>query len=155
MSVAATSGREANPRPLPPASRAAATAFSEGPNTVDGFAAAPPAAEPVPAADASRDRAAHFVEVAKQYAETLPADELENEIADLEQKLDEARAARKLRDIRTELERVVREFPETNAAKTAADMLLQQPAGGTLQPVPATPFRRESDLFELPPAKER
>lgn len=67
-------------------------------------------------------RAAHFVEVAQQYAEILEADELEQEIAALERKLTGARAALQLHGIRTELERVVQEFPDTQAAKAATQM---------------------------------
>lgn len=128
------------------------TALSEGPKTADVYVQTADAVASVAASDGPRERAAHFLEVAKQYAETLEADELEQEIAALERKLTEARAARQLRGIRTELERVVQEFPDTQAAKAATRML--QPPGGEAPfyrgPIPSSPG---SDLFELPPAK--
>ena len=138
------------------------TALSEGPNTADGYVQTADAVASVAASDGPRERAAHFVEVAKQYAETLEADELDQEIAALERKLTEARAARQLRGIRTELEKVVREFPNTEAAK-AATRMLQQPGGDAplfenpaLVPQyndPTTPSAPDVDLFQAPPAK--
>ena len=136
------------------------TAFSEGPQTGGVRIGLASAAEPVAAAEGPRERAAHFVEVAQRYAEILAADELEQEIAALERKLTEARAARQLRGIRTELERVVQEFPDTEAAKAATRML--QPSGGNapffenpaLVPQYVNPSRSgKDDVFQPSPGK--
>lgn len=108
-----------------------------------------------------RGRGGGFAELAQKYAEILPADELEQEIAALERKLTEARAARQLRGIRIELERVVQEFPDTQAAK-AATRMLQQPSGGeaprfensALVPQYDNPSRSgKKDVFQPSPGK--
>ena len=125
----------------------------------------PAVQEPVSPADSLRAR---YLQLAKEKAELMQEEALQQEIEQTERRIVELKAERRLNEAKQALETIAEEFPDSEAARTASRMLnaineesdiLPVPETGSEFDQPADPssFRPFDNTRELPsePARDQ